>query len=46
MFSNLNEEKIVLEIKDLVNGVESAKNEVNIYCDLMKQLFLSGSKQN
>lgn len=40
------EEKIVLEIRELVNGVEKAKDDFNVYCDLMKQLFLSKSGTN
>lgn len=46
MISNLNEEKIVFEIKELINGIENAKDEINIYCDLMKQMFLSASGEN
>lgn len=37
---------IILEIKELVNGIESAKNQVDIYCDLMKQMMLSASNAN
>ena len=46
MLYNLKEENVVLEIQNLVKGIESAKNEVNIYCDLMRQLFLSSSNTN
>lgn len=46
MTNDLKNEKAVLEIKELIAGVDSVKNEINIYCDLMKQMFLSGSKEN
>lgn len=40
------DEKIVLEIRELVNGVEKAKDDISVYCDLMKQIFLSKSGTN
>ena len=43
---DLENEKIILEIRELVNGVDKVKEEVNIYCDLMKQMFLSTSGNN
>lgn len=43
---DLENEKIVLEIKELVAGIDSVKEEVNVYCDLMRQIFLSGSNKN
>lgn len=46
MISNLNEKPIVLEIQELIKGVETAKEEINLYCDLMKQIFLAGSQKN
>lgn len=46
MIFNLEEEEIVLEIKDLINDIENAKEEINIYCDLVKQIFLSASGKN
>lgn len=46
MINDLKKESIVLEIQELVQGIESAKNEMNIYCDLMKQIFLSTSEMN
>lgn len=46
MINNLSSEKIVMEVRDLVSNIESFKEEVNVYCDLMKQMFLSGSSQN
>lgn len=46
MLDNLENEKIVVEIKKLINGINNVKDEMNIYCDLMKQMILSGSSQN
>lgn len=46
MIRDLNDTEIILEIRELIAGIDSAKNEVNVYCDLMKQMFLSGSREN
>lgn len=46
MISDIQNEKIVLEIKELIVGIDSVKDEMNIYCDLIKQIFLSGSNKN
>lgn len=46
MIKDLNNAEIVLEIKELIAGIDAAKNEVNVYCDLMKQMFLSDSREN
>ena len=43
---HLESEDLVLEIKELINGVETFKDEINIYCDLMKQMFLLNSTNN
>lgn len=43
---DLEHEQIISEIRGLIEGIDNVKEEVNIYCDLMKQLFLSGSAQN
>lgn len=43
---DLENESIVIEIRDLVKGIDKAKEEVDIYCDLMKQMFLAGSGKN
>lgn len=46
MISDLSNEKIILEIRELVSNIDFVKDEINIYCDLMKQMFLSNSNQN
>lgn len=43
---DLENELIVKEIRELVSGIDKAKEEVDIYCDLMRQMFLSGSGKN
>lgn len=46
MSYDLKNEKIVVEIRELVSCIDSVKDEVNVYCDLMKQMFLSSSSVN
>lgn len=46
MLRDLNSEKIVMEVRELVSNIESFKEEVDVYCDLMKQMFLSSSSTN
>lgn len=46
MIENLNEENIVLEIRGLLNEVGKVKEEIDVYCELMKQMFLSASTKN
>lgn len=46
MTNDLKNEKVVLEIKGLIAGIDSVKSEINVYCDLMKQMFLSSSREN
>jgi len=43
---DLKSENIVIEINELIRGVDKVKEEVDIYCDLMKQMFLAGSGKN
>lgn len=46
MIYTLDNEPIVDEIRDLINSIDSVKDEVNIYCDMIKQMFLSNSNKN
>ena len=46
MINNFNDEKIVGEIKNLLNEVGKVKEEIDVYCDLMKQMFLLTSSKN
>jgi len=43
---NFENEKIVIEIRELIKGINNAKNEADVYCDLMKQILLSDSSKN
>lgn len=43
---DLENESIVLEIRELVNGIDKIKGEIDIYGELVKQLFLNGSGRN
>lgn len=43
---DINEEKIVLEIRDLVNDIDNVKENIESYCEFMKNMFLSGSGRN
>ena len=43
---DLKSEKIVLEVQELVRGINTVKDEVDIYCELMKQMILSSSGKN
>lgn len=46
MVNDLDNEKIVLEIRELLNDADKAANEMNVYCEMMRQIFLSGSTIN
>lgn len=46
MVNGLVDEKIVLEIRELVKQIDTAKKDVDIFCDLMKQVILSKSNNN
>jgi hypothetical protein len=46
MLNDLNEQNIIIEIKELIYKIDSIKNSTDVYCDLMKQIFLSSSGQN
>lgn len=43
---NLEKENVIWEIRELVENIDSAKSNGSIYCDLLKQIFLSASGQN
>lgn len=40
------EQQTIEEVKQLIQDVETAKENMTIYCELMKELFLSGSGKN
>ena len=43
---DLGNEKIIVEVQDLIQNIDNFKDKVDIYCDLMKQIFLSSSGKN
>lgn len=43
---DLSNEQIVIEVKNLMNNINFINDKVDIYCDLVKQMFLSGSNKN
>ena len=40
------EEQTLEDLRNLVNDIETAKENMSIYCELMKELFLSCSGKN
>lgn len=46
MFENNDKEKITKEINSLVDDIEKIKGNVDVYCELMKKMFLSTSNLN
>ncbi len=46
MFENTNTEKLKQEINELVDNVEKIQDEIDVYCELMKKMFLSTSNLN
>lgn len=43
---NLEEEQIYLEIKNLIEDIDGYKERCDVYCELIKRMFLSGSGKN
>ena len=46
MFENNKTEKLKQEINELVDNVEKIQDEIDVYCELMKKMFLSTSNLN
>ena len=46
MFENEGQEKIQKEIAELVENVENIKQNVDVYCELMKKMILNTSNLN
>ena len=46
MFENNNTEKLKQEINELVDNVEKIQEEIDVYWELMKKMFLSTSNLN
>lgn len=46
MIKDIDDEKLIFEIKGLILEIDTIKDEINIYCDLVKQMFLKNSTEN
>jgi hypothetical protein len=46
MIYDIEDEDIVREVQGLVKSIDDVKDKVDIYAEVMKQLFLSGSNKN
>jgi len=46
MFEKLNDEKIIVDITNLVNNCENIENDLDAYCQFMKGIILSTSGLN
>jgi len=44
--NTLDNEHIVIEIRDMINGIENFKEDFDSYCTFLKEMFLSGSGKN
>ncbi len=40
------EAQTITEIRELVKDIENAKENMTMYCEIMKEIFLSGSGKN
>ena len=40
------EQQTITEIRELVKDIENAKENMTMYCEIMKDIFLSGSGKN
>lgn len=40
------EEQTIKELRTLVKDIENAKENMTMYCEIMKEIFLSGSGKN
>ena len=46
MFDELKNEGLIIEFTDMVNKAEEFKNDMDTYCEFMKEVFLGTSCQN
>lgn len=42
----MRDEKVVIEIENLVNNIEKVQENIDVYCELMKRMFLNTSGLN
>lgn len=46
MYEDLKNEKIIVEIVNLVENIESIKDDIDSYCEFMKGVILNTSGKN
>ncbi len=46
MFNELKNEKLIVEITNLIENAENVKDEVDVYCEFMKGVILNTSGLN
>ena len=46
MYEELKRERIIVELKELINKADDVKDDVDSYCEFMKETFLAVSGLN
>lgn len=46
MYEDLKKEQIIVELKNLIDKAEEYKNDVDCYCEFMRETFLATSGLN
>ena len=46
MYEELKRERIIVELKELINKSDDVKDDVDSYCEFMKETFLAVSGLN
>ena len=46
MNNNFDDEKIMEELESMLSSVFDAEKQYELYCELMKEMFLAGSNNN
>lgn len=46
MYEELKNERIIVELKELINKADDVKDDVDCYCEFMKETFLAVSGLN
>lgn len=46
MYEDLKKEKIIVELKDLIDKADEFKDDVDCYCTFMRETFLATSGLN
>ncbi len=46
MYEELKKKKIIVELRDLINKADEFKDDVDCYCEFMRETFLATSGLN